>query len=336
MAHTLEEIDSAFRNAESLGRAGRWQAVRSALLPLRSDILRHAEASYLLAYAYVALSDLSEARDLAERSHDVARAAHDAEREMKCANLLGIIHFNNGDLDVAERYFAEALALAETSGADQLAAMAANNLGNIGGLRGSFDDAIRHYETALGIYRRRGDRFPEAQALHNLGIAHRDLDDWDAAEGHFAEAAWIAGECGEARLFASAVAGRADIRIRSGRLDEAELMARAALLRFDVQSDSSGLAEVYKILGVVARERGEMAEARGHLERALGYCDLNENPLITAEIRVERGLLLLRDGDPAAGRAELESAARLYERLQVTRQAKAARAHLQDPGPPAG
>lgn len=335
MPYTLEEIDSAFRSAESLGREGRWQAVRSALLPLRSEILRHSEASYLLAYAFVTLSDLPSGRDLAERSLHAGHAEKDHGRVMKCANLLGIIHFNNGELDDAERWFRETLTLAEAQGADQLAAMAANNLGNISGLRGAFDDAIRYYETALEAYRRGDDPYREAQAVHNLGIAHRDLSDWDAADKHFAEAARLSSACGQVRLFASAVAARADIRIRNGQLDVAERMARAALPRFDVQSDSVGLAEVYKILGVVARERGDLAEAREQLDRALGYCDLNENPLITAEIRVERGLLMRRTGEEDAGRSELAAAASLYERLQATRQAAAVRAQLEDPEPPA-
>lgn len=329
MTCSMEELDSAHRAAEALGRAGRWQEARSMLLPLRADILAHPPAGYLLAFTHIALHDLEPALELTLRCLAAARESGDREWEMKSANLLGIISFETGDLDAAERSFSEALALAESCGADRLVGMVANNLGNISGLRGQLERAIGYYEAALAVHRRAEDRFPEAQVLNNLGIAHRDLSSWETAEEYFVEAAAAADECNDPRLFASAVAGRADLRIRRGRLDEAERMARAALLRFDVQSDTSGLAEVYKILGIVAREREELTTARRHLDMALEYCGLHENPLITAEIRLERGLLLRWAGDEMAAGEDFGAAAALFERMHASRQADLARAHLE-------
>lgn len=326
----LEELDSAFLAAEELGRAGRWQQVKLTLTPFRAEIAGHPSAGFLLAFAYVALHDMVPARHLALRSLEAAEDAGDVERQMKCANLLGIINFETGDLVAAERHFTDALALAETCRSDKIAGMVANNLGNISGIHGELERAIGYYETALAVHRRTGDRYSEAQALNNLGIAHRDLGDWENAESYFAQAASASEECSQPRLFASAVAGRADLRIRHGRLDEAERMARAALLRFDVQSDTSGLAEVYKILGIVARKRQELAAGREHLDRALEYCGLHDNPLITAEIRLERGLLLRQAGEEDLAREELNAAASLFERMHATRHAEAARAHLAD------
>jgi tetratricopeptide (TPR) repeat protein len=328
MSSMPEELELAFQKAEALGRTGRWQEVRSTLLPFRAEIVAYPAASYLLAFAYVTLSDLVPGRKLAVESIEAARRANETEWEMKCANLLGILEFQSGKLELAERFFQAALALAESRGSDAVVGMVANNLGNISGLRGEMESAIEHYQTALGVYRRAGDRFREAQALYNLGIARRDLDQWDEAESHFVEAAQISQECKEPGLFASAVAERAGLRVRTGRLDEAERMARSALLRFDVQSDTSGLAEVYRILGIVARERLDFGNARRHFDKALEYCSLHENALITAEIRLERGLLVRQMGEDATAREELAVAASLFDSMHAVRQANIARGYL--------
>jgi tetratricopeptide (TPR) repeat protein len=328
MSSTPEELEFALQKAEALGRAGRWQEVRSTLLPFRAEIVAHPAASYLLAFAHVTLSDLAPGRKLAVESIEAARRTNDAEWEMKCANLLGILEFQSGKLEVAERFFGAALTLAESRGSDAVIGMVANNLGNISGLRGEMSSAIEHYQTALEVYRRTADRFREAQALYNLGIARRDLDQYDEAESHFVEAAQIAQECKDPGLFASAVAERAGLRIRGGRLDEAERMARSALLRFDVQSDTPGLTEVYRILGIVARERQDLGSARRHFDKALEYCSLHDNALITAEIHLERGLLVRQMGEDATAREELAVAAALFESMHAVRQANIARRHL--------
>jgi tetratricopeptide (TPR) repeat protein len=75
-----------------------------------------------------------------------------------------------GDLETAEAYTREELALARDLGAVALEAQAINMLGLVAGARGDLEAEQACYEQSLALSRQIGDLFREAIALANLGV----------------------------------------------------------------------------------------------------------------------------------------------------------------------
>lgn len=323
-----DEVRRAFERAEAFAAGGRWQEARAALAAVREELDALPRAVLLMAEACCRLHDPAPARAHAEHALALLQAAGDAEGEMRAQNFLGIVHFETGELDGALHHFLAALELAYRLGEDRRCAGITNNLGTICTLRGEREAAIEHHREALAIFRRLGDPLGEAQTLHNLGIAYRDLEQVDDADRCFADAARAAEAAGEARLFGLSLVARAELRLRKGELATAERMARMALLRFDVHNSLFGLAEAHRVLGTVARLRGDLAAARANLDRALDLCGVHAGPLLEAETRLERGILLRALGEPAAAEADLCAAAALFDQLGATGQAERTRALL--------
>lgn len=322
---------SVVERARDAAGAGRWQEVKLLLVPALAEREADAWALLLLGEAYSRLDDPDPARAVAERALDAFRARDDRPGMMRAENLLGIILFDAGELDAAWVRFNAALALAGELGADRMFADVANNLGMVSDLQGERARAVECYQVALCSYRETGNVQGEAQTSHNLGISHREMERWEEAEHCFSRAAELARASGDARLQAFAMVARAELVLRRGDAATADRMVRAALLRFDVGTSVFGLAEVQKVRGAIARQRGELEEARAHLDRAVELGELHGVPLLDAEVRVERGTVLCLLGEAVAGADDLERAIGTFERLGASRRAERARALLVDP-----
>jgi tetratricopeptide (TPR) repeat protein len=330
-----EDIAQALEAAEVLARQGRWQEVKIRLLPLRPEIGAMPWALYVLASAYSRLHDPVPAREAAQQALVRFREIGDRTGEMRASNLLGIISFETGDLPGAETCFTDALQLAEALGERLLRAQLENNLGNVCNLSGRPELTRERFDRALALYAELGERLGEAQTLHNLGITHRDLGRLKDAVDFFHRAATAAQIAGDSRLLAMSTVALAELELEQGEVDAAERMARMALMRFDVHSSLFGLAEVHRVLGVIAHRRGNYDAARGSFCRALELCKLHAGPLIEAETRLEYGRLLRQLGEIDHARIELQKALNAFEQLQATRQASRARELLEQDAPTA-
>jgi tetratricopeptide (TPR) repeat protein len=321
-----EEVGRAFTRAEALARENRWQDVRRTLLPHGPLLRHHPRALLRLAESNCHLNDTEPARQQATEAVELLLQGEDTEGVMKARNLLGIIHFETGDLEGAQAHFLAALDLASKLGEHRVCARITNNLGSLCSLRGEHKAATQHFREALALYECLGETLGQAQTLHNLGILYRDMERYEDADTSFARAARVAQDANDHRMVGVAMVARAELMLRRGDLEAAERMARMALLRFDVHQSLFGLAEAHKLLGTLARLRGNPSGARENLGKALDYCQLHAGPLLEAETRLELGILLRETGDLAAASAELRAAAQLFEQLGALRQAERARA----------
>ncbi|GIE81786.1 helix-turn-helix transcriptional regulator [Actinoplanes philippinensis] len=117
----------------------------------------------------------------------------------------------------------------------------------------------------------------DPQAARRTLASARHADSW-----HAAEYAWA----------------RADLEFGAGRLEAARLAAQESLAAMHDLGDPTFDGRVRAILVAVALERTSTAEAARHLAAV---------PRTSADLPVLRGLLALRDGDPAAAATLLRS-----------------------------
>lgn len=318
-----------------LAKAGRWQEVKLRLTAVREELSADPWALLLLAEAHCRLNDPAEALAATMEALALFRDSGDDAGVLKACNEAGIALFELGDLDTAERRFAEALALAETTGAEGMRAKVANNLGAICTLRGRREQALQYQRLALACFQRLGEVRGQAETYHNLGITYRDLGLPAESDAFFAQAAGRAREAGDDALFGFALAARAELALQQQNLAVAEGASRQAMMRFDTSATPYGQAEALKLSGMIAARRGDLPTARLRLEQALDLSDVHGAPLLDAEIRLEHGLVLFGLGQIADGEAELERAALAFDRLGADELAERARSLLRTPDAPA-
>src|SRR5712692_808167 len=146
-------------------------------------------------------------------------AAHmrgEPQAQLRARNFEGAIALLRGDLDGAERRFAEALELARLALDHATQARCFNNLGIIAFLRGDPASALASYRLALAAYQQAGVIRGVAETHHNMSISWRELRDNGRALGAADQAVRLASEVRDDSLIGLALTGRAEVHLAMG------------------------------------------------------------------------------------------------------------------------
>lgn len=138
-------------------------------------------------------------------------------------------------------------------------------LGEVLTLLGDYDGAIAHLQAAQAL----SDLADQASLEHRIGIILARRGDWARAELRLGAALAMMDPDERPGLRSRILVERGVIACRIGDHSLAEALGDAALLLAGEAADPSAVARAENLLGIVARSRGDLTAARGHLERAV-------------------------------------------------------------------
>jgi tetratricopeptide (TPR) repeat protein len=242
-----------------------------------------ADALLFAATAATRLGDFGLGASSATAALDRFHSRADDDGRMRSLNLLGVIAYERGQLDQAEKSFTDSLDLARKLGDNLMVARASNNLASITYLRNDTMGALTLFRSALLSYQRMGDRRGMAESYHNLGIIFRDMEQWVDAKDASERALRHAEQVGERGLLGLAATGRAEISVARGELDMAqqELLWAGQLAR--ESGDELGVMEVGRVQALLFLARHEFQPAADEAERARAGAEQNRAAVLQAE-----------------------------------------------------
>lgn len=315
---------------------------RALLEPMLADGGRWGDDVTMTAHSLRGIALLREGRP--------AEAAEDHDRELDLARRLGalrhetVAHVNAGlvrsqlgDDARAIAHLEQALAGARQMGNRRAAGLALGNLGNLHREGGDLGAARAAYVEAIGLLAAVGERVGEGVFATNLAIVERQLGRRGEAHALLARAIALQQACASPRNEAFAWVQRGLTELDDGDVPAAErslgtarglheragdaiwiavdraYLGRLALLRGDVATAAAALAEAIPVL----EARRPLAAASFLLDRA--EVRAAEGDLAGALILAERGVDVVRDGDPTVELATaLARRARLLARAGQT------------------
>ena len=315
-------LDEA-QEAELQGRTGEARDLYELALRRLHDAGSGARASDILrwiARSYRADGDLELALEYAEAALAVAEAHGDAGAAGHATNLQAIIHWQQGDLDEAERLYMLARERALEAGEAKLAAMTSQNLGVVANVRGDLEQAARHYEASLEAYRALGLATDVCVALNNLGLLYSQRHQWKEAARSYDEAYRVADVLGDRATCIHVEVNRAEMLVAQG--EHAQALAacdRARHIAGQVK-EPRALGELQKAYGVVSRELGDHDLAEQHLADARAVAEQRQDLLLLAECLKESAELHRRQGRNRDTLQCLNRAHRLFSQLRARRE----------------
>jgi predicted ATPase/DNA-binding SARP family transcriptional activator/Flp pilus assembly protein TadD len=162
---------------------------------------------------------------------------------------LGMLDYELGELEQAERTLRESIALSEQMGNLGGVTTALINLGAILEALMRYDECRATFERSLKLDRETGDRLGEATSLSNLGVVSVRQGDLDAAHSFFCQARELASEFGQISAIAYVEHGLGMVALRRGNLAEARSRFAEAL-RIRREGDYwRGIADCLEELG---------------------------------------------------------------------------------------
>ena len=305
--HRLRELVRSNRFHEALELHGRMAETEA-----RPDV------ALLAATAATRLGELDRGRALADWALFRFRQRADGDGRMRSLNLLGVIAWERGQLEMAEEHWTAALAVAHELDDSLIAAHASNNLGLVAHLRGRPEAALMLFRGALVGYERIGDRRGTAQTWHNLALAFRYLGDRLEAERAAREAVRHAELVHDPSLVALAVTGYAEVHLEWRELELAATELERARRLADAAGDEIGVAEADRLLGRLALLRGDAAGAARLARAAREVAERVGSALLAAESAAVEALALRALGRAAEAGDRRAAAVEGFTRLGAT------------------
>ena len=314
------DIRALVEEAKLAERDGRWsdaslryeRLVRSA----SADVHTRLSALRWLGRAYLEQGNRGAAMDVLEAAVAAATQAGSPSAIAQALNVVAIVHQTGGDLDRAELMYREARATAESIRDAEAMAMIDQNLGTVASIRGDVRGALAAFERSLEGYEALGMRDQAAQVLNNIGLAYTDLGELDRAEAAYADAARAFGEEHDHTNEMNVALNQVQLCIATGRIDEAKKRCEP-LLALTGEIAPSWRGEVFRHVGVIAREGGDYVKAAEYLGRASECAEEAEDLLLKADVTEQLAELYWTQKRHRDMLSHLNQSHALYSRLKA-------------------
>ena len=270
--------------AKQAEREGRWadacEVYENLVRDPEANVSTRLAALRWLGRAYLEQGNRAAALDVLEAAVASADIIGSPAAVAQALIVVGIAYQVGGDLDQAATIYAAARAKAELAGDGARIAMIDQNLGTVAIIRGDLRGALEAFRLSHLGYQTLGMRNHEAQVLNNIALAYMELGELADAEAAYNQAAQAFEEEGDHARQLDLAVNKVQLYIAGRRFDEA-LTQCEKLLSVATDDSAPWRGEVFRHMGVIARERGDFATA----------C---ENLLKAERHALERGDLLLR------------------------------------------
>jgi len=271
-----------------------------------------------LGRAYMEQGNRGAALDILEAAVASADILGSPPAVAQALNVVGIVYQTSGDLDQAALIYEAARDKAESAGDGALIAMLDQNLGTVAIIRGDLRGALEAFRLSHLGYQALGMRNHEAQVLNNIGLAYMELGQLADAEAAYGEAARGFEEEGDHARQLDLAVNKVQLYIAGRRYDEA-LSQCEALLAVKTEDAPSWRGEVFRHVGVIARERAEFAKASDYLLRAEQHAVESGDLLLRADVAEQLAELYWSQKRHREMLQSLNDAHSLYSQLKAQR-----------------
>jgi predicted ATPase len=276
MAACLGDLGELARRQGSYDRA--FKLVTEALELQRAMDNRPSVAVSLhtLGHIEAARGSYPQAERYLEEALGLRRDVEDKGGMAQTLSTLAIVLFNRGDLERAIARWEAALGLAEEVGDRRLLAIVYNNLGEAHRDQGNLEAAMHHFKSCQDVVTTLDDRLLQSEVERNIGILAQKMNDSETARVHLERALELAKDFGGKDMIGLAYRALGDLAATTmwdtsnvDGVDEAEKWYRQALEILESIGNDFEIARTQHSLGNRLLERGDMKGGKAVLEAAL-------------------------------------------------------------------
>ena len=284
-ATTLSNIGRVY---DALGEKQKGLDYLNQALPLRRTVGdRAGEAATLnnIGLVYHALGEKQKALDYYNQALPLVRAVGNPAWEATTLSNIGGVYDALGEKQKALDYYNQALPLARAVGDRAQEARTLNNIGMVYNALGEKQKALDYYNQALPLRRTVGDRAGEAATLNNIGVVYTALGEKQKALDYFNQAVPLARAVGDRNKEAATLSNIGGVYDALGEKQKALDYFNQALSLARAVGDRAGEAMVLGSIATAERDRGDLLDARTHIEAALKIIESLRTEITSLELR---------------------------------------------------
>lgn len=310
--------------ARCLEKLGKWEEALSDLLetlrlstpvdplPEEGDIFRE------LADLYARRGHIELARKIYKRALDIFSKNSSLSGEAKVLTSMGALYFEEGEMEQSLSCYKKAYKTAVKLNENKLKATLLSNMGIVFSVSGDIRKATLCYKKSLTQHKKIGNLLGVSQVYHNLGMAMRALERYQMAIGYFKRSITLSRKLGEKNLQAISLLSLSDVLIHMNEKKGISQYINQALKYLKEQGDNLGIAEAWKLKGILAMKKRHWKEAEGLLLKSAMVFKKYRNPLGEAETYRELGVLYSYLGRKEKTWEWLEQSFEIFRQLKAS------------------
>ena len=266
---------------------------------------------------YDSLGRPVEALDYYQQALPLARSLDQPAIEAQILNNLGANYVRLGQLHEALESYTDALSLLRNLGEEHQQPPVLTNISNLLLELGAPETAREFLLTALDLLRNQSDRRTKAAILNNLGRAARQLGDFPEARARLDQALALQQEIGDRQGEAMTLLGQAGLEGADSQTGKALALLLKALELFRSLDDRAGEALTHRILGEVQATLADFPSARRSFHESLRNAEAIGNISEQAKALQGIAQIAREQGELASARGALERSIELLESLRL-------------------
>jgi tetratricopeptide (TPR) repeat protein len=269
---------------------------------------------------YFQKGELEQAAYFVHKSLTQREAIGDVIGVARLQNNLGLLRWRQGDYDSALSSFQQALKLLAQIGDIEALAFTYTNLGLLRTDRGELEQARDELRNSLEAALRIGHPLEIARARVHFARVHLYLGDTAQALSDLEDGLRIFRELHSQENLIEVCHLLGECWAEMGDLNQAEDWGQQGLELVAGEGEaaldhSAEYGRILRLLGKIARQRGDLEKAGQHLRKSLAIFQVLQDRLELGKAHYQLALLALSERDPASARAQLQEAFTIFEKL---------------------
>lgn len=293
----------------------------NAISEVRSD-KTYALLLMLLADIYIKKSFWDNSINLLDQAVEILTKLDDKVNLAKCENLYGTLFGERGDVLTAKDHFLKGVYLLNGKKDEILAADFENNLAILENIIGNIPAAKEHYKIAMTKFEDLGQAKKIAEIRHNLGMFKLAEEQYEKAMEEFDRAIKIAEKEDYKSVLAISYLAKANVLLCLKNYKETTRYCFKAIDASIKIDDKLTIAETYKLIGILERERKHYDTAEKYFLISLRLNKELDNRLNYAESAFELGELYRLTCNVKAKSDWLNTALSYYTEINATEMIK--------------
>jgi CHAT domain-containing protein len=324
-AETLESLGGAYHRLEEYQKAREYYEQALTLWRAAGDRAGQARALQILGSVYGFSYEREKELDCYNQALALHRAAGDKQGEVSMLARFGWLYWGLEEFQKSLDYFGQALTLSQSMGYRQGEASGLYGLGLLYWGLGEYQKSLEAYSKSLPRWRAAGSKHWETATLDNMGLVYHALGEYQKALECYAQSLPYRRETGLRSLEADTLTGIGTVYASLGENQKALEYLNQALPLYREARNRTGETYAHRNIGYVyislkelpqaidhlnhavalarvlgernsearalaglaraGRDRGDLVEARAHIEAALDIIESFRSKLASQELR---------------------------------------------------
>lgn len=245
----------------------------------------------------------------------IGEEVNNLRRKARTIKSMGVVYLFKGDTERGYKYLKDSLKICEKIKAEALYAMVLNNIGIYYDMVGEWENAAKYYKKSLSISKKLNNIIQMSNIMGNLGFAYSSLNESEQAIHYFKESIKISERIGDIYNKGINLIHLGEEYLKKDKFNKTKYYIIRAEEIFKILEDKLGLADVYKLKGILSKKLKDWESSDKFFKKAIKIYSQQGDRINEGEAHYEWGNMLILKKDTNLAKNKLLKSKKILENI---------------------